>query len=646
MTATVMTETPAASGGSRLATAASSWLDYLATPTPVSPSVDLPSPDRLVMVAVLDDGTSVDLGAAQHFPLSKVFRLAEGSLEVPEITLGVDGIYNTDSGRYRIMTVEAHATHKREESARVAVTLPAPKPPVVPPMPALANLTLASAPIGCGMHAKMATVIAIGPKHVEAAMKRTRAIADVAKGNNNVVTTVVVGVATEADALTALGVPQPRIFLAGANELKMLRTGAYASGAMRSYLREAVLIGLVPGSRKGTDEAGTGGAWLLPASPVPFDGSIAALEARGNDSAVTWQRKINTQWQDWFRRYADSSDELDGADTALLRAYTNFPVTPRHPPLAGLPDVSVALIGVIDGPPFGAVDHTVVWARGRQTNQLWPVPIERWAHTGTPRVDASTYWGIASWCHNTQQALRTQPPASDAQVSFDELQYDVLTTLATLLTHTKRLETLRGVLGPVVLAGRGGNEPMRVSWWTLPADPDKASILVLLPQAYVHEVVPDYSHQVRAQHGAAVLCSAGMLSLSNADVLPIVLKDVLEVELDTERKAFGARIWVLRAQSDRSLEAALVDVTQAPQTRFGLVAYRTQADVDAERERGLLCPGQQLATNAERTIFYTSTSSEDQLSGLRVRWSVVDARPVLDVDTYEGGRQWSYERFA
>ena len=118
----------------------------------------------------------------------------------------------------------------------------------------------------------------------------------------------------------------------------------------------------------------------------------------------------------------------------------------------------------------------------------------------------STYWAVASWCHNTQAALRAPPHAHDLQLTEDDLQYDVMTTLATLLMHTQpggaqpyktQLESMRGVVGPVVLAGRGDNEPMRVTWWTLA---DAPSLVVLLPEAYVRLYLADYDAATVAEH--------------------------------------------------------------------------------------------------------------------------------------------------
>jgi len=84
-------------------------------------------------------------------------------------------------------------------------------------------------------------------------------------------------------------------------------------------------------------------------------------------------------------------------------------------------------------------------------------------------------------------------------------------------------------------------------------------------------------------------------------------------------------------------------VAAAPLAADGLVAYRTQSDADAARSRELVAPGRRLAGRAERAVFYTSTTSDDALGGLRVRWTSVDGKPALDVDTGEGGAQLAYE---
>ena len=628
---------------------ASDWLNYLTAPS-ASPVADLPSPERLVMVAVLDDGSTANLGAAQHYPASGVYRMSEGGLEVSESARDGDGTFVTDSGRYRVLTHQEHTALKRDEAARAAreaakaiAPPPAATTTVLRASTSLSALTIKPASVGCAAHAQMATVIAIGPSHIQLALTRIKPLIEIARSNHNYVTVVVLGVQNELEAEAALTTPTPRLLLAGANELEALRSRK-ATGTVRAYLREAVLVGLVPGSGKGYDDDGLNGVWCLPSASVSLDGSLGAIEPRGDKTMAKWQLAINTQWRDWYMRYDRQSTTLDDQDNVLMRAYTSFPKAPRHPPVSQLPRWSTVLLATGSGPAFGTVDHTILWRDGRSPSELWPCPCERWATTGSHA--GSPYWAVASWCTNTQGALRTPAPLPDVQLTLDDLQYDVWTTLATLavIKHggvegspSRRLQQLSGVLGPVVLAGRANNEPMRVSWWT---PSEGTPVLMLLPEAYVQIALIDYDSKRTTGQGQALLCSQGFLVLANADEVPIEFAGVTASELDGERAAFGPRLWSMRGTPP---DPALPELHEAPAPRGGLVSYRTQTDADADCTRGLLDPGVRVGTSPTHSVFYTKTTSDDQLSGLRVRWTVAD-RPTLDVDTFEGGQQLAYER--
>jgi hypothetical protein len=244
--------------------------------------------------------------------------------------------------------------------------------------------------------------------------------------------------------------------------------------------------------------------------------------------------------------------------------------------------------------------------------------------------------------------MRTPLPSLDVQLTLDDLQYDVWSTLATLALYAQKereatalglLQQFRGVLGPVVLAGRGNNESMRVSYWI---KNNGAPMIMLIPEAYVQVVLADYNSKRPSGHGQALLCSQGFLVLSNVRQVPIEFSGLTPSELDGERVAFGPRLWSV---SHESMDSVLPELHSNPEQRNGLVAYRTQSDADAEWTRGLLQPGARVGTSATHSIFYTNTTSDDQLSGLRVCWAAGD-RPVLDVDTVSHGAQSVYERFS
>lgn len=634
----VMTETATGSG-----TRLGAWLDYLTTPATNSPT-DMPTPETYVMIALLDDGGSARLGSARYFPMSQTYRLCEGALELPVAARGVDDVYVTDSGRYRILTPAQHVELKKQEAtaaqAAAAVAI-APKPPVPMPTEHMAALSIhppTPAPVGCGMHAQISTVIAIGPANVELAAARAEPLAAVARKNNNVVTHVVLGVATDADAVAALALPTPRIFLAGANELVALRD-RNATGPIRKYLEEALLMATVSPSAKMDSSDPNEVLWLLPASPVPLDGTIAALIPQMRRTLTLWCMALNTQWKEWYERYNGTSEELNAEEEALLRAYSSFPVVQRHPPLAGLTRTAMGLIGTVEGAPMGLVDHTIEWRSDKQLAGVWPDPASRWATTGTPTRDGSAYWAVASWCFNTKAALRAPHPLLDHQLTFNDLEYDVDQVLVTLAMHMlpggsqpyrTGMTKMKGVLGPVILAGRGGNEPMRMTRWTLG---DAPAVTMLLPEGYVQEVLHEYNVAAGAR---VMLASQGFLVLQNSAMVDIAFRGLSKAELDSERSLFGTRLWIHgKAQATQA-----VALPQAPV--HAMITYRTQLDANA-KPTNLLVPGTRVAADAAAQIYFVVSTSEDLLCGLRVCWSNADGRPLLDADTFEGGAQVAYE---
>lgn len=628
----------------------SSWMSYLREPSPVS---DLPTPDRLVLVAVLADETTVRLGPAHFYPQSAVYRMEDGNIEVPESTKGLDGVYTTDTGCYRVMSEPEYADLKRREeerlSAKASAAISSPRAsraplPIPDPMPikAMATLSVNPAPIGCGMHAKMATVIAVGPRNIAASVQRAKAIAETARGNNNVVTYVVLGAADDAEAQAALAIDGQCVLLAGANELRALQPRD-ARRAMRLYLAKATLLECIPGSGMGTSDDGSGGVWTLPTSPVPLNGTLAALASRGKLSEIEWKDALNAQWTDWYTRYNAGSGPLVPADAELLRAYTSFSTKPATPPLAWAAPNSSAVLGNSDGPPFGFTDQTLSW------RHEWPEPRERWSSTGGGY--ASVYWTVTTWCTNTQAALRHQPPLLDLQAEADELQDDVSTTLASLVAYTApggdepfktRFNDLKGTLGPVVMGGGDGKEPLRVTWWTVP---DRTGgVLMLLPESYVRHVLAVYNVRARTSHGEPLLCATGFLVLADADALHINFGGVQPGEVEEMRRSFGKRLWIPNGATARDAAAAVEGLSKSPEAAEGLKSFRTQMDSDAAQSSAMLMPGDRVPATGERTVYYTLGTSEDHLSGLRVRWILPEpTAPTLVVDAFEGGAQLAYE---
>ena len=621
-------------------------MSFLTTPV----STDVPAPEPYVLVAVLDNGKTANLGMAQHFPARKVYRMMNGSLEVAEWTRGLDGVFVTDSGRYRVLTQHEHTLLKRKEAARetrAAAVAIAPPPParvdtVMKASTSLSALTIKPAAVGCGLQAQKATVFAVGPKHIELAMARIRPLIEMARNNKNVVTIVVLGVENDAEAEAAAKVPTPRIFMAGARELDVLRNRK-THGPTRVYLQEAVLIGLVRGSVLDYGDDGSNGVFCLPAHPVPLDGSLSAIEPRAGKHMAQWISALNSQWLSWYKRYDNTITVLDDRETALLSAYTSFPQQALHPHTKWLPHGSTALTASgSNGQTFGVVDHTIKWRDGRKPEELWPEPCRRW--TATPSAGStSPYWSVATFCGNTSAALCAPMPALDVQLTLQDVEYDTFVTLATLKTRNvaSSLELLKGVIGPIILAGRGDEEPMRVTQWRTN---QQENLVLLLPESYVQFVLSDYATAHGTQHGKPLICSQGFLALANADVVPVEFSNLTDVEQPDERDRFGARIWRVPKTTGAGAGLALDGLRNLPDALSGLAAYRTQLDADADSFRLLLRPGQRVGTSSTHSVFYTSTVSNDALCGLLVRWSLDGGRPTLDSDTEAGGLQTAYEK--
>lgn len=544
--------------------------------------------------------------------------------------------------------------------------LTAPQSPVTPtrkdpfvngmaPMPTehMATLSInppSAAAIGCGLHSKVSTVVAVGPANVELAARRAGALVETARGNNNVVTYVVLGVASAEDALAALTLPTPRVFLAGANELIALRARD-ERGPIREYLKEALLLAALPSSARDDADNGDDSLWVMPASPVPLDGSVPQLAPRtykgAQRSLVLWQLALNTQWREWYARYNGTDTPLTPDEQALLAAYTSFPVMQRHPPLMGLSRTAQGLVGTIEGAPMGLVDHTIVWVSAAVRGEsFWPCPCAQWATTGPPTLDGSVYWAVATWCHNTAAALRTLEPAIDTQHAFEDWEDDVKQTLLSLVVHRlpngmqpymTRVTKMRGVLGPVLLAGRGDRESMRVVHWTVD---DQPRVTMLLPDSYVRTVLSDYNTGARPAEGQALLAAQGFYVLPRVDEVPLVLERFTEAELDSERIKYGPRLWI----HSKARMPMTTELPDAP-TR-AMVVYRTQLDADrTPSEADGVLPGTRVVADATAQIYYTSTTSDDLLCGLRVCWNGNAGLPMLSVDTLEGGAQLAYESF-
>ena len=659
-----MTEVADAASGAGYVSGVGTWLDYLTTPTPGA--AEQPTARRFVLAAVLADETIVKIDEhARWYPTSRVYRSAGAKVELTEAMRGNDSVFTTDSGLYRVLTPEQYAEIKRAEAARAeavaAAAVSSPRatraPTPTPPETAMARLSIVPtpAPTGCGAHSRTRTLVAVGPSHIAAALRHATPVMERARKANNEVIVVVMGAADEQEAEAALRVPGDRVLLAGGRELAALKLGRGATGPMRSYLREALLLEAIAGMVGEMDSEGRGGAWLLPASPVPLDGSRAPLAPRAEASMRDWKDALNAQWREWRKRYLDGKAALGADDEALLAVYTSFPTAPRpeDPPLAAFARDAVGLVGLAAPPPTGVVDHTLLWRGVRRDGSAWPEPLARWASPGGG--PSSVYAAVCTWCGSVRAHIDRAPPRLDLHANASELQWEVEQTVLSLLTYTAgdfsqpfltRFDDLRGVLGPVVLAGRDGARPMRTVWWTLP---DRAGgALMLLPEPYVQLATAEHHAHTPPAHGGPLLAAQGFLVLADADALPMTLSGVRPEELEPERRAFGHRLWIPNGATAAESQAAVAALQAVKRADDAVATFRTQRDLDTARAAAGPTPGARVPDTPGRTVWLTRATSSDALNGLRVRLTKRPApphMPTLDVDDYEGGLQTLFESF-
>lgn len=706
-----------------LSDAANSWYDYLTSPpgTVNGPSIntagtqstatsgafasDMPSSQSYVMIAILDNGSTAKLGSARYYPMKKVYRLDTGEIEIAESSRTSDGAsFVTDSGRYKMLTpIEYTALKAKEdkeffENANLDVSLSslslaAPKDSV-PKAPPQAP----TAPIGCGAASEKATIIGIGPCNVAASERETRPLANLARANNNVVTYVCFGVATEMDAIAALKLPKPRVLLAGANELLSLRTREDTRSEKRKYLAEAKLFAIIKGSKHDVQSNGEGGTWVLPSKHMPMEGKmfttlVALASAQPPDpnmSIVDKCNLLNTQFNAWYINFNGSMDSLSDSDQALFECYDTFSreasaAQPSScPPIPkrildtmdiGYWNAQIALMGPTSDRSFATVDRCIQWS-GSDGDE-WPSLRAAWASTQGCRRDNDKIhsdqlsWVVSSYCYNTIQALRTPELRFDSRASLKKDMDDVRIIFDTLLNCTllggltpwstkECVMNMKGVLGPITLAGRNHNEPMRLVRWSFgsvegTAD-KKGDLLTLLPETYIQSTMSTY-----AMHDDSIpmVAAAGVVMLAEYDVIPMALPNFTMAEIDDERKSYGARIYYRDPQMASDIGDATLNTggnANALHTgRFGLhdaSSYRTQLVAEVEESEGTEDRGK--ADRLDRTTHfsngsnndgqvYTNCNSHDTLCGMRVCWIEIEGEPVMSADVGVGGLQTDYE---
>lgn len=258
----VMTEPPrvqATSSGSILS-GSTDLFAMLGIGETAAASTEAATPETYVLCAVLNDASSthVRLGSAKYYPVSRVYKMTEGSSVVIKQSSrsAEDGLYRENGTVYAIFTEAEFAARPSKPAAPVATSvlsspLTVPLAIPVPKVPAAApRIRGDTAPIGCSAHERTKTVVVAGSfegstDRLRVAMKQSAEIAIKASlhGNRvmyafmgNVVPDITSGETT--DSLTeilnmkdagitlngSLSVPPGDvILLAGMRELQWLR---------------------------------------------------------------------------------------------------------------------------------------------------------------------------------------------------------------------------------------------------------------------------------------------------------------------------------------------------------------------------------------------------------------------------------------
>lgn len=473
-------------------------------------------------------------------------------------------------------------------------------------IPKLEALAVAPAQTGCSMHAKKTTLIAFhvaSAAHLDLILAQTETLSVSAAQSHNHVIYAVLGVVDDADAVAAVMQslpPDRRVLLAGASELKHTSDD---NPQWKQYLAEAVLVEFVPDARGSST-----GAWILPSS------GDACLETvpRGSMSLQEWKTAINRQDRRTLR--------LDAVGSRL--------------PFAAFDNAS----GILASTDLYAstMQRTIEWVVSDSRDVFcWPQTSAVWSSVSTSAVMPS--WAISTSCMK-MIAILTQPEIRlDRQLTISDLQYDVSLTLASMLTQSKgKFDLLKGVLGPIVIAGRNNDEPMRCIEWRDTTDSVEHT-LMLLPESYMRTVFPDYD----GPEFTTNQWLSGFLCLSNAHILPLKVKGC-QAEADEVIDSLGPRLW--RMTGDGTDVELLVQALQRSDAVAASMAYRTQQDASKSVDK----TGARVRSSTH-TIFQTTTSSKDHLSGLRVRWVFAADRstmPTLDADNRDGGCQLEYETVA
>ena len=455
------------------------------------------------------------------------------------------------------------------------------------------------------MHMKKTTLIAMyaeSREQLSVVFAHVQSVASLARKNNNHIIYAILGVSDDVDTVEAVleSVPAAnRRLLAGASELKHTSDD---NATWKQYLDEATLLAFVPDSLDSDT-----GTWLLPSS----GDACLGIVPRGSMSVRDWAAAINSQPREGLGLPAT------GSDTPFARLGAE----------SGM--VATAAMRV------STMQRTIKWVVSDPRDVFcWPHTQAAWSALS---ISNSVSWAVTSSCAKTIAGLNVPEVKLDKQLTIEELQYDVSLTLASLITQTKMtLPNIRGVIGPLVIAGRGDEEPMRAIEWTDNVAANER-VLMLLPESYVQLAFPDYD----GPHFGIAQWVNGFLYLENTNALVLRVEGCQE-EAEDVAAQMGTRLWRLPQNTpDHSFALTAMERFK---TVTEVMVYHTQYDASKTTNRtGTRVP------SSRHSIFYTNTPSSDHLTGLRVRWVFASDRPnmpTLDSDNRDGGEQLEYETVA
>lgn len=555
-------------------------------------------------------------------------------------------------------------------------------PPPLVPTPSM--LGRSSASTGCAMNGVTKTVIMFGGingqrERMKAALERSKSVADIARKNGNQLHYVFIGGALPphgaadervAEWMLALkdgtnaqyGIDKNNVHLiAGPREMQALSVVANedastSPSATKRYLMASKLVECL--GPQDMDERGTRGVWIKATSTqggdivgkLPGVGVVGANGSRAEWtnpqeqlSAIAWKNELNKIWAEVTADPCSLRDtKADNWHFWMILGIQSA-LDEELLPAQGLDTEgckSIAIFGRHSAP-FGTIRRTL----RIDPRTLTIMSDACWMDIGVTRT--GLFWGVQTWCFSTMRAINEHKlPVLDRTPSMAELQYDVSSTLSSLVQHSERLDALTpptfpwcnfaalvGQLGPCVCGGRKGQEVLRVIIWKGDGMPD---VVMLLPEAYLRVVLADYYKDMLYVQEMGARAVSGFLVLHDEDIVPMRLPGVSEAK-QVYATDMGARLWRLSSHPRLLQDEALREMTAAPPAWREILQYC----VDGVSSNGLT-PGQRVDSTAGRHIFYTHTTSGDPLAGLFVRWVFAppaDARnmPTLDVanDAYE-----------